>query len=237
MKQNMTTTLQPLLADFVYGNMVIQRKLYETLNLPVISTARPFSFYRRIFFDNVRPEVLKDTLANKTIADIGCGLTPYIADSMFQWCRENGITFYGIDPKIGSDFHFNTFDRIKTWASGSRAALDRNAPGMENAFNAYASQLPFDDEHLDIVLSSWLLFAWIDDPALLAEIFNEFHRVLRPGGCVKLFPMREWTKHQSSHPAFREALAKFDIEQKFHADLWGWLSAPAYVTTFTKRGV
>lgn len=226
---------QPLIADAAYTSMLVQRKFYAAFHLPVISTARPFSFYRRVFFDNAHPEFLHVQLQDKTIADIGCGLTPFIADSMFQWCQRRGIDFYGIDPKIGTDFRFNTFDRVKTWASGSRAPLDRNAPGMDKALSAYANALPFNDHQLDLILSSWLLFAWIDDPAMLADIFNEFHRVLRQGGSVKLYPLRDWQRHQTSHAGFQQALERFDVDQQFLGDLWGWASMPAYVTTFTKR--
>lgn len=226
---------QPLIADLMFGMMAVQRKFYSTLNLPVISTGRPLSFYKRVFFDGINRSALQAQLRDKVIADIGCGLTPYITDSMYQWCREQGITFYGIDPKIGKDFHFTPFDHLKTWASGSRGRLNPQAPGMENTRAAFANQLPFEDQQLDIILSSWLLFAWINDPAQLAEIFNEFHRVLRPGGSVRLYPLRAWSKHQSTHPAFRQAMERFTVEETFLADMWGWMSAPAYRTTFTKK--
>ena len=51
-----------------------------------------------------------DPLRGKVIVDVGCGLTPYLADSMFQACRREGIEFYGIDPKIGQGFRFGAFD-------------------------------------------------------------------------------------------------------------------------------
>ncbi|HET8707264.1 MAG TPA: hypothetical protein VFM46_13255, partial [Pseudomonadales bacterium] len=134
---------QAALSDISFGAMKVNLKLYERLHLPVISTARPFSFYRKIFFDNCPEPTLLENLRGKRVVDIGCGLTPFTEDSMFQVCRRNGVDFYGVDPKLATGFKFGFFDRAKSVATGATSFPKPNMPGLEKALPTYADDLPF----------------------------------------------------------------------------------------------
>ena len=228
--------LHSRLADVTFTFMRAQNIAHDLLKFPVISTARPFSNYRRVFFQNRSEAQVLQELAGKRIIDVGCGLTPYAPDSMFQVCRRAGIEFYGVDPKIGAGFQFGPFDRFKAFVTGSRGALDPNAPGLDKAVAAFANELPFEAGFADVILSSWLLFVWIHDPAVLAPIFAEFLRVLKPGGSLRIYPHSKCDESQILYTKLADVLQKFDVCQRFLGSLLPTTQVvPAYVTTFTKR--
>ncbi|MEZ4460301.1 MAG: methyltransferase domain-containing protein [bacterium] len=202
------------------------------LNLPIISTGRPFAFYREVFFKN-RPEadVLSD-LKGQRVLDVGCGLTPYTQDSMFQACYRDGVEFYGIDPKLNGTFEFGTFDRLKVFFTGG-TRLDPYAPGAERRLAIYADDLPFEDASVDLILSSWALFVWIADEQVLDRVFAEFARVLKIGGEVRVYP----TLHADdvTWPMAKETLAAFDIRQRFVGRASVLNLPPAFMTRFVRR--
>ena len=82
------------LAALTLHGMKVNADLYQLFSLPVISTGRSFAYYRKIFFGNRSQGEILRSLEGKSVVDVGCGLTPYVSDSMFQVCRENGIDFY-----------------------------------------------------------------------------------------------------------------------------------------------
>lgn len=206
----------------------------ERLGLPAISTGRPFAFYRRVFFDDRPSEAVLDELEGKVVADIGCGLTPYVPNSMFQACWRAGVAFYGVDPKLGKGFRLGAFDRLKAAISrGGRP--DPSAPGADRRIAARADALPFDAGSLDLILSSWLAFVWVADEAALARVFGEWHRVLAPGGEARVYPTPRWTDAQTRALLCERETPWFDVQQEFvwSADVANL--APAYVTTFRRR--
>lgn len=206
------------------------------LGIPVISTGRPFSFYRKVLFGGRSERDVLAELQGKVVVDVGCGLTPYLADSMFQACRRAGVEFYGVDPKIGRGFKFGRFDLLKSIATGARNAPDPHAPGLERAIAATADTLPFADQSVDTILSNFLLGAWIRDERALARIFGEFLRVLRPGGKVRFYPQPKWNPGRFRRAEFRDVIARFEVRQEFRmgrADFWTY--PPAYMTELTKR--
>ena len=226
--------LQPHCARAMFGVMRIQTRAYDLFKLPVISTGRPFEFYRRIFFDGRSEQQVFKELWGKRIVDVGCGLTPYLSNSMFQACEAAGIEFYGVDPKIGKDFRFGAFDRLKSRVTGG-ATLDPEAPGTaERALAAFADQLPFADGSVDLMLSSWLLTVWLQDEALLARILAEAYRVLKPGGELRCYPQPHWPSYFHSE-VFWQAAHRFEIRQDFKVGVLPLSSPPAYMTTLRKK--
>ena len=208
----------------------------SALNIPVISTGRPFSFYRTVLFGGRSEAEVLAELRGKVVVDVGCGLTPYLADSMFQVCRREGIEFYGIDPKIGQGFRFGAFDTLKSLATGAKHVPNPNAPGLERAKAAFADNLPFADASVDVILSNFLLGAWIHDEETLAKIYTEFLRVLKPGGAVHLYPQPKWVPEHRHRPAFLACMRRFDVRQEFRMGrLDFWTYPPAYVTVMTKK--
>lgn len=221
--------IQRGLADVTFGIARGITTLSDRAQLPVISTGRPFSFYRNVFFNAQSEAEVFRTLRNQTVLDIGCGLTPFVPDSFFQRCYAQGIDVYGIDPKL-SALDYTWLDHAAVLFMRGRP-IDKNAPGAEKRIGAYANHLPFQNESVDLVLSSWFLYIWIND-APLQEILQELHRVLRPGGQVRITPTPSL-----AHNHLRQWIPEgFEITQKFHATPRIFHRPPAYTTFLTKRG-
>jgi len=212
------------------------RGIYDRFDLPVVSTGRSFALYRKIFFGNrTEADVLRE-LRGKKIVDVGCGLTPYTSNSMFQACRAAGVDFYGVDPKLSGGFAFGLLDRAKIFLVGGGRMM-RDAPGLEKAAGTYADRLPFGDNSVDLILSSHLLYAWIDDEKILAGIFREFLRVLKPGGEAMIFPAPYEDPGRIGDPDLRDVMKGFRVEQKFNVRLLATAGVfPGYLKTLRKTG-
>ncbi|PCJ39071.1 MAG: hypothetical protein COA99_10750 [Moraxellaceae bacterium] len=224
-----------LTASTFFGLRVFTRTS-DMLSLPVVSTGRSFSYYRKIFFGNRSESQVLENFKGKIIADIGCGLTPYISDSMFQACRREGVDFYGIDPKLAKGFKLGSFDKMKARLFGGAGTIDANAPGLEKGFGTLADDLPFEDSSVDLILSNYVIYAWIEDEVVLESIFREFLRVLKPGGQVKIFPTRHIDTQRPGSSSYADVMSGFDIKQRFVGDVKRFMTyPPAYVTTYTKR--
>jgi len=227
--------IQPALSALTFGVLKVGTTAYNKFNLPVISTGRSFGFYRKMFFENQSESQVMNSLKGKVIADVGCGLTPYVSDSMFQACRREGVDFYGVDPKLAEGFKFGPFDKVKVRLVGGRGRINPDAKGLEKGLGTLADDLPFENDAVDLILSSYLLYAWIDDETILESIFREFHRVLKPGGQIKIFPTPHIDSLQIYNSGFADILSEFEIEQNFAGEFLRIAQyPPAYMTTFTK---
>jgi SAM-dependent methyltransferase len=226
--------VQPALADMTFRVLDSFTRAYNRLSLPVISTGRSFDYYRKIFFDNDSFSAVLQELQGQCILDIGCGLTPYASDSMFQACYRDGVDFYGIDPKLAEGFKLGPFDRAKIMATGG-GTMNHDAPGLEKGIATLADDLPFEDESVDLILSCYLLFAWIGEEDILETIFREFYRVLKPGGVVKIFPTPNYDAGKIRHSGLAQIMRGFDVEQEFFASaLRRTQFPPAYLRTMHK---
>ena len=226
--------VQPALADMTFRVLDSFTRAYNRLSLPVISTGRSFYYYRKIFFDNDSSSTVLQELQGQCILDIGCGLTPYAPDSMFQACYRNDVDFYGIDPKLAEGFNLGPFDRAKIMATGG-GKMNHDAPGLEKGIATLADDLPFEDGSVDLILSCYLLFAWIGEEEILETIFREFYRVLKPGGMVKIFPTPNYDAGKIKHPGLVKVMRRFDVEQEFFVSaLRRTHFPPAYLRTMHK---
>ncbi len=200
----------------------------------MMHTARPFSYYRKVFYQGQsRRQVLKN-LTGKRVVDVGCGYTPYTADSMFRACHDAGIEFYGVDPLIGTDIKFGLKERALVRATGGRGIFKAEAPGLSRALSATAQELPFDDQSIDEILCGYLMFVWIEDEAILADILEEFLRVLKAGGEVKLYPLHEWRIMHFKNRRLLKVLANYKIEQIFTHGGQDLRVMPSLLTRMTK---
>mgnify|MGYP001824278574 CR=1 FL=1 len=209
---------------------------YQFFSLPVISTGRSFSYYRKVFFGNSSQREVLSALEGKRVVDVGCGLTPYVSDSMFQICREQGIEFFGVDPKFADGFSLSPLDSAGIRLVGGRGRISLNAPGLENCIGATADDLPFDDGSVDMILSNFLLYAWIQDEEVLENIYREFYRVLNNDGEVRIYPAPQLDVDKIRYAGLREVMNQFEIRQRFSAR---WLNLamypPAYTMTMRKK--
>jgi SAM-dependent methyltransferase len=200
----------------------------------MMHTARPFSYYRKVFYQGQSRAAVLQSLKDKRVVDVGCGYTPYASDSMFRACHDAGIEFYGIDPLIGTDMKFGLKEKMLARATGGRGIFNAEAPGLSRALSATAQELPFDDQSVDEILCSYLMFVWIEDEKLLADIFKEFLRVLKPGGHIKLYPLYEWRLMDFKNLQLLEALKSFKIEQTFTHGGRDLRVSPSLLTQLTK---
>jgi SAM-dependent methyltransferase len=209
---------------------------YHRLGLPIISTGRSFAYYRKLLFDGRSEATVLRQLEGKRIVDVGCGLTPYVENSLFQSCYRAGIECYGIDPKLREGFSLGAFDRAKILATGG-GKVNPSPPGMERAIGTMAHDLPFDDASVDMIVSCYLLFVWIEDESALKAIFREFERVLKPGGEIRVFPAPCISPAAGRHEGLAQSLQAFTIEQRFFSGLVPATGfAPAYRLILRKDG-
>ena len=230
----MRKQFQSHLSRLTFGVMKRSLSVYESFDLPVISTTRPFEFYRMALFDNDSETKLKLQLQGQTLIDIGCGLTPYIEDSMYQWCRHHAIPFYAVDPKIKEGFKFGKLDRLKSLATGAKTKPNPNIGGLDKTIAAFANDLPFEDQSIDQILCCWLLFAWIRSEESLLDIFSEFDRILKPGGCIRLFPTPHWEQLSKLYPDLYATLSDYEKNQRFMFRYDLGSVPPSYRTLLTK---
>lgn len=201
----------------------------------MMHTARPFTYYRKVFYEGRSGYAVLRELRNKRIVDIGCGYTPYAEDSMFRACRNAGIEFFAVDPLLGEPVSLGCKERALALATGSSGRFNKTPSGLSRAIAAPAQQLPFAAESINEILCSFLLFVWIDDDAMLAEILEEFQRVLVPGGVVKLYPMAGLHLTSGANPKLQSAMRGFELKQSFVHGGLDWRVMPAMLTAMERR--
>ncbi len=185
------------------------------LGVDIMHTARSFATYRRMFYRNHAGAAVLASLEGKRVVDLACGYTPCAPDSMFQACRAAGIEFYGVDPVLAEPLGPGVGDRLLArWTGGSGEFLS-DPPGLERALDSTAESLPFADASVDEMLCGFLLWVWLRDERVLADVFHEAARVLKPGGCFKLFPLPRWRWLRPRDPGLVDALECFDVSQRF----------------------
>ena len=195
-------------ASFAVMNRAIGRMRW--FGVDIMHTARSFDVYRRMFYQNRPAPVVLASLQGKRVVDVACGYTPYAPDSMFQACHSADIEFYGVDPVLSETLVPGFADRaLSKWTGGSGEFL-KHPPGIERALSATAQSLPFEDGSVDEILCGFLLWVWIEDDQVLADVLQEASRVLRPGGSLKVFPLPQWRKLAPRNPALRRALSDFE---------------------------
>jgi SAM-dependent methyltransferase len=227
--------IQPALVNMTFRGFNNMASVYNFFSLPVISTGRSFAYYRKIFFSKQCPRNVLSSLADKKIVDIGCGLTPYVSNSMFQACHKAGVEFYGVDPKLAAGFKFGLFDRAKIRAVGG-GGMNKDAPGLKRCIGTFANDLPFEDKSVDLFLSCYVLFVWISDEEILESIFSEFLRVLKPGGEVRIYPAPYYCKDEIKKPGLRALMQQFEVKQQFSTNLaLIGKYPPAYMRTMIKK--
>jgi ubiquinone/menaquinone biosynthesis C-methylase UbiE len=222
------------LANISFAVMNKQVRAIERSGISMMHTARPFWYYRRVFFQGQSATSVLDDLKGKVIADIGCGYTPFADDSMFQACNQAGIEFYGVDPLLANQVKIDFKDRLLARAMGSKGNFSNTPAGMSNAVSAYADALPFTEQSVDQILTSFLLFVWIKDEAALSKILREFLRVLKPGGVAKLYPLPDWRLMQFENMELIDVLKRFTIKQSFVHGGLDFRVTPAMLTVMGK---
>jgi SAM-dependent methyltransferase len=201
----------------------------------VVNTCRPFAYYRKVFFEGQSSQVVLASLKNHKILDVGCGYTPYVKDSMFRACHDAGIEFYGIDPKIEQNKQFNNIDVMVAGLTGGSGCFDADAPGLDKAIAARAENLPFENSSVDMILSCWLMLIWIDKEEDLFSIFTEFHRVLKWGGKVSIYPLPDWDSLRFESAELKAILDEFTYTQYFIYEPFNLLYPSANRVTFSKK--
>ncbi|MEH6607924.1 MAG: methyltransferase domain-containing protein [Halioglobus sp.] len=227
-------TLGRPIANVSFAMMRSYIRSAQRRGVDMMHTARPFSLYRKVFYNGESEQAILTRLEGKRIVDIGCGYTPYAEDSMFRACHQSGIEFYGVDPIIGEDIAFGFRERALARATGGKGVFSSNPPGIEKALATTAQDLPFENDSVDEILCSFLLFVWIRDEAVLADILSEFLRVLKPGSKAKLYPLYDWRFMRAKNERLQQVLAKFHLEQSFIHGRGDLRVMPSMLTEMTK---
>jgi ubiquinone/menaquinone biosynthesis C-methylase UbiE len=103
--------------------------------------------------------------------DVGCGLGYAVS----QYAQRHNIVAHGIDY-------------AENMIEGAKQLFDQSNPKISGSVEfTFASvvELPFEDDHFDVVTSSRCLMALLDWD-LQKDALKEIHRVLKPGGVLVL---------------------------------------------------
>jgi len=153
---------------------------------------------------------------------------------MFRACYDAGIEFYGVDPIIEENITFKARDSVFTRLTGGSGHLDPDAPGVERAICAMADDLPFPDNEIDTILCCWLILIWINEEEELLNIFTEFHRILKVGGNISIYPLPDWNSFQFKSEVLKSLLKKFNYTQEFIYEPFNFLYPPTNQISFKK---
>jgi SAM-dependent methyltransferase len=99
-----------------------------------------------------------------------------------------------LDVGCGNQPYRSYFTRVK-----SHQACDFDASRGNVDFACPADQIPLDNESLDSILCTEVL-EHVPDPL---AVWNEFHRLLRPGGKVLLTTPMYWPPHELPYDFYR----------------------------------
>lgn len=222
------------IANASFAMMQIYLKSAQRRGVGMMHTARPFDHYRKVFFRGQSRSSVLRSLQGTQVIDVGCGYTPYTPDSMFRACHDAGVDFYAVDPLLGTNITFGFRERALARVTGGSGNFNPDAPGLEKALPASAQELPFEDASIDQILCSYLLFVWIDDEEVLADILGEFLRVLKPGGLIKLYPLYEWRFMRFKNARLKSTLDQLQIDQTFVHGQGDMRVMPSMLTEMTK---
>ena len=216
---------------FIRGEVAVGR----FIGMSKLSTSRSFDLYRQIFFDRRPAKDVLESIREEVIVDVGCGYTPYFSDSMFQACEAEGIAFYGVDPVLAKEMRSTWYHRFVARATGSVGRFLPHPPGLSRTLGVYAHEIPLETGSVDRILASMSLFIWIDNGEILAGIFEEFARLLKPGGQIHIYPQPPWRFFRWRNPRLIQALEAFDVTQTFVFTTRPISAPPAYRTILTRR--
>ena len=124
--------------------------------------------YRRVTDDVAREAAVRRLGRGATILDLGCGSGDLVV-AISRRLREVRVVGMDISPSM------------LLWA-GRHATTDGRVKFMVGD----AADLPFDDESVDLVVSTLSLHHWTQP----ADAFAEVARVLKPGGLALIYDLR-----------------------------------------------
>jgi ubiquinone/menaquinone biosynthesis C-methylase UbiE len=131
-----------------------------------MSRTPQFKLIRRSFVNK-----LKKHAGQGTIADVGCG-PGYLLQAIAKEFPNNRL--------VGVDISKEMINRAKT-------NIASTGQGEKTEFKqGSADNLPFNDDTIDFVVSTFSLHHWADPQAS----FDEIYRVLRPGGQMLILDLR-----------------------------------------------
>ena len=146
-----------------------------------------------------------------------------------------GLRKFSENSLIGEDISFGIRERALVRATGGKGVFSYNPPGIEKALATTAQGLPFENDSIDEILCSFLLFVWLRDKSALADVLSEFLRVLKPGSKAKLYPLHDWRFMRIKNARLKQVLAKFQLEQSFIHGGGDLRVMPSMLTEMTKR--
>jgi len=83
-------------------------------------------------------------------------------------------------------------------------------------------------------LSCWLILIWINQEEELLNIFTEFHRILKVGGTINLYPLPDWDSFQFKNGELKALLKRFNLTQEFIYEPFNLFYPPTNRISFEK---
>ena len=205
------------------------------------SSSSASEYRKRLFPEFATNKKMVDFLRGKIVLDIGCGANLKHPFSLINIMSRNGsFTFIGIDPQLTSKLKL--WEKIVTYGQMgidiSLALIEQIMQGnfdqislstsSENSFiQGRGESLPIPQGNVDIILSSFYFPMWAKD---LWQTLQEMHRVLKPGGEIRLYPIntQEYTIFTDGNSRVGQFIKNnftieyfTDVEQYQMLQLWG----------------
>ncbi len=162
----------------------------KKVNGGVIVTGRTdILYYKQLFPDYSNTDSLLDKLYNSRVLDLGCGL---------NYRYEKALLYKLIQAH----------EQDKGRARGKAEGLDKHHSTIKHPHNKYYIEgdiynIPLPDMTYDFIMSSNLLYLWIDTPDLVKKALAEIYRILKVDGEFRVFPVNFANYHLNNKDLFK----------------------------------
>ena len=155
-------------------------------------TGRTLEGYKRHLFPDIKTKSKSqflDYFKNKNYLDMGSGINHLFEKSLINQILKRKYKGLAMDL-----YKFPTPQ--KHFKSGS-------------VFNTKLKSNTYD-----IITSQYFLYYWLDDPEKLIKAFKELNRLLKKGGCLRIYPVYYGNYHYNDEDLIRYLESNFNIMLK-----------------------
>ena len=132
-------------------------------NIPI--TGRSMTNYSIQLFPDISSSKLLSNVGSKDYLDVACGINHLYRESLLS-------KLAGTHKKHGLDIH----------------DLE-DSQGSCKYYQGSAYKTKFSDNSYDLITVNNFMYLWELDPEKLLALYKEFHRILRSGGELRVFPV------------------------------------------------
>lgn len=184
--------------------MEIERLFRQQVEGNIPSSATTAEHYRKVLFGDLTKESvegLMQSLSGQVILDVASGLNHLYGESLIRRVHEYNKTvpvdkrihILGIEPKAGykvGDLLGFKQEEIAQAQQGYK--VDESFNEKEYIIPETADQMrSVPDASVDKILSHLFVPGYIENNSKLLSIFEEFYRVLKMGGEIRVYPFHD----------------------------------------------